>query len=262
MTTGLRAGAGLLIALLAGAGAARADVISGGGVRGGSGVVLVDRLGAPFGGRGSAEEPLTTLEVGLPSLAATPTPVAWVTVSVLWEPTPAGGRVRLAWSVTGDSDPVGFVVERGLDEAGPYAVVGPPRLDAAAREFLDEAPPADGVAWYRLVAIDRAGDRFVAGPFAVRPESAPPATTLRAPAPNPSAGAVAIDLTLAAPEVVRLDVFDVQGRLVERPIDGPFAAGWHRLQWNAGAAATPSGVYFVRVAVGTRVDTFKVVLRR
>jgi hypothetical protein len=140
--------------------------------------------------------------------------------------------------------------------------VGPPRLDAATREFLDEAPPAGGVAWYRLVAIDRAGDRFVAGPFAVQPESAPPATTIRAPAPNPSAGAVAIDLTLAAPDAVRMEVFDVQGRLVERPIDGPFAAGWHRLQWNAGAVGAPSGIYFVRVTAGSRVESFKVVVRR
>lgn len=243
---------------------AAADLPAGGGVRGSSGIVLVDRLGAPFGGRAVTDEPLYALEVGLASISAVSTPVAWVSVSVLHEPGGEGGRVRLEWTITGDSDPVGFVVERGMSRDGSFIAVSPALLPHDARAFVDEAPPAAGPLWYRLVAIDRAGDAFVAGPFELVRTDAPPATTVRAPAPNPSPGAVALDVTLAAAEPVRLEVFDLQGRLVDRPIDGTLPAGWHRLQWNGAASGRPvaAGVYFLRVVIGARHDTFKVVVRR
>ena len=62
-------------------------------------------------------------------------------------------------------------------------------------------------------------------------------------------------LTFALPRdgSVRLDVMDVQGRLVQTVADGTLGAGEHRVTWDgrsgAGSAAK-SGVYFAVLRFG------------
>lgn len=82
--------------------------------------------------------------------------------------------------------------------------------------------------------------------FATAAEPVAAAEGLRLTArPNPSAGAVALDLALDAPGPVRVTVLDMLGRTVARVWDGPLGAGAHALTWDAAAVAP--GVYAVRV---------------
>ncbi|MBN1459323.1 MAG: T9SS type A sorting domain-containing protein, partial [Armatimonadetes bacterium] len=84
--------------------------------------------------------------------------------------------------------------------------------------------------------------------------------------PNPSSGSVAISFDLPDRSTVRLSVYDLSGRRVAELL-GPQnrVAGSHSLVWNGNDStgqAVGSGVYFVRLDVGGRVSTSKVVIVR
>ena len=66
--------------------------------------------------------------------------------------------------------------------------------------------------------------------------------------PNPTAGASRIQFNVARAGDVRLDVYDVRGRLVETVYDRQTTAGTHSVDWNAGRLA--SGTYLYRLSIG------------
>ena len=63
--------------------------------------------------------------------------------------------------------------------------------------------------------------------------------------PNPGPGRIRIGFALPRPSPIRLDVLDVQGRVVSELIHGPMPAGRHEQSWSGGPAA---GLYFIRLA--------------
>lgn len=82
-------------------------------------------------------------------------------------------------------------------------------------------------------------------------------------APNPFRAATGIEYSIEAPAAVRINVFDVAGRLVRTLEDGARPAGTHVVTWDGrdGAGrAMESGVYFYRVSAGDTEDRGKVVL--
>ena len=90
-----------------------------------------------------------------------------------------------------------------------------------------------------------------------------PRTTLHQNYPNPFNPTTVVSFDLAAPGRVRLDVFDVAGRLVATLIDGVRAAGPSQTTWNgrdANGQPVSSGVYFYRLLAGGTSQTKKMVL--
>jgi len=80
-------------------------------------------------------------------------------------------------------------------------------------------------------------------------EPAPRQGALRA-APNPFANRVELSFRLAAPEDVRLRVFDLGGRLVRTLFAGPAAAGETRVRWDgldSRGRRQSAGVYFAHL---------------
>jgi len=71
--------------------------------------------------------------------------------------------------------------------------------------------------------------------------------------PNPFNPMTTIEFGLPTAVPVRLTIYDVAGRLVSTLVDGPLAAGHHRLQWRGvddRQQALASGVYFYRIDAG------------
>ena len=81
-------------------------------------------------------------------------------------------------------------------------------------------------------------------------------SALRAVVPNPSRGAFSIRLELGEPETVRLRAYDVGGRRIETFREVSLPAGAHEVHWALNAA----GVYLLRLEVGGRVETRRVVI--
>ena len=86
---------------------------------------------------------------------------------------------------------------------------------------------------------------------------------LAAAAPNPFARGTALSFRLPDASPVRIDVFDVRGRFVRTLAGGTvLPAGPQRVEWDGRYAdGTPvaSGVYFVRIAAGSRLQMEKLV---
>ncbi len=76
--------------------------------------------------------------------------------------------------------------------------------------------------------------------------------------PNPFNPATQISFNLPQPQAVNLRVYDMAGREVAVLADGRKAAGTHRFSF--GEAGLASGVYFVRLQVGSDIQTQKITL--
>ena len=89
--------------------------------------------------------------------------------------------------------------------------------------------------------------------------TAEPAAALLAPVyPNPvrRGQETTLAYSLSAPGPVRIEVFDVLGRVVATVVDAGQAAGPQQAQWRSDAV--PAGLYFVRVVADGRTTTQRV----
>jgi hypothetical protein len=96
------------------------------------------------------------------------------------------------------------------------------------------------------------------GVTAVEAEAATLPNSLRAMArPNPAMGMTDIGFRIEQAGRVRVQIFDVSGRLVETVVDQPMASGTHAVRWIP--RASQSGTYYFRVTTDNgQVSTGKV----
>jgi hypothetical protein len=81
--------------------------------------------------------------------------------------------------------------------------------------------------------------------------------------PNPFRGVTTVRFSLDRAEHVRLIVMDAAGREVAKLVDGALRPGEHSFPWpgtDVAGARTPSGMYFVRLAIGGEVAETRMVL--
>ena len=93
---------------------------------------------------------------------------------------------------------------------------------------------------------------------------APDVFRLGRPRPNPSSGAVELELALPAAGEATVDVFDVHGRRVATILSGARPEGVHSVRWDARDAngrRVGSGVYFVRALAGSERAMQRVIIR-
>jgi flagellar hook assembly protein FlgD len=89
-------------------------------------------------------------------------------------------------------------------------------------------------------------------------------TRLLANAPNPFNPTTTVRFELAGTSLVRIDLYDASGALVQTLVNESREAGTHGIEWNGDdrfGRPVASGVYFARLQVnGTLVDTHKMLL--
>jgi hypothetical protein len=81
--------------------------------------------------------------------------------------------------------------------------------------------------------------------------------------PNPFNPQTTVEYTLAANDRVRIVIYDARGSMVRNLVDEDMPAGDHRVTWNGVDQAdrpVASGIYFVKMVAGPRVETRKIVL--
>ena len=76
--------------------------------------------------------------------------------------------------------------------------------------------------------------------------------------PNPFNPTTIISYRLPVSSYVRLELFNVQGQLVETIESGRQEAGIHKIEWTASHLA--SGIYFYRLKAGNFTDLKKMIL--
>ena len=102
-------------------------------------------------------------------------------------------------------------------------------------------------------------------PWEPTPVAGSPALKLATPFPSPFSSRVSLGFSLAAPAQVLLQVFDVDGRLVDTIASGTFQPGTHVCEWKGATGEgrqAAAGVYFVRCSTATGSAVKPVVIIR
>jgi hypothetical protein len=173
-----------------------------------------------------------------------------------------GQAVNLTWSAT---DNVGVAqVDLLLSRtgaAGTYETLASGIPNTGAHAWTATGP-ATTDAYLKVVARDAAGNTgedlsdaaFTIGAPTGVEEVAITEFALSAVSPNPARSEVHLAADLPAAAALRVQILDVQGRVVATLADGEYAAGRHRLVWNAGGRSAP-GLYLARMQAAGRVIT-------
>ena len=88
-------------------------------------------------------------------------------------------------------------------------------------------------------------------------------TALTSVHPNPFNPQTTLVYALSADDRVEIAIYDVRGALVRRLVNQIMPAGEHRVSWNGvdeDGRPAGSGVYFVKLATGSDVDTRKIIM--
>ena len=93
---------------------------------------------------------------------------------------------------------------------------------------------------------------------AIRESLVPDQIELRPNYPNPFNPTTTINYALTKRVDVRLEVYDVLGRLVQTLVSGPQEAGWHKVRFDGRGLS--SGVYFYRLHAGKELKLGKMTL--
>jgi hypothetical protein len=91
--------------------------------------------------------------------------------------------------------------------------------------------------------------------------------TLKGPdvTPNPMTRYAQFSYSLEIPAHIRIDIFSVDGRLVDTPIDKSEIGGQHQFVWYATDARSrqlPAGIYLVKLTAGSQTNYKSIVITR
>ena len=83
--------------------------------------------------------------------------------------------------------------------------------------------------------------------------------------PNPCHGLTTFSFSLAAPQIVRAELYNLSGEQVRTILAGPHPTGQLHAVWdgtNERGEPVPSGAYFIRFTVGDQERVQTIVVRR
>jgi hypothetical protein len=173
--------------------------------------------------------------------------------------------IELRWTLSQIDDGIGFHVLRSGKSGGEFEEIEGPHLDRDGMTFvLEDHTCEPGVTYLYRIEVEESGGRRVL--FETEEISAPALPlTLHQNVPNPFNPSTSIAFYLPERSRVRIDVYDVAGRLVTTLMDGTRPGGNHTVEWNGSDASgrtAASGVYFYRLVAGRFEQTKKMILLR
>ena len=80
--------------------------------------------------------------------------------------------------------------------------------------------------------------------------------------PNPFSSEITIEFKLQKNEKVRINVFDLTGRLVTTLIEKDILAGPYSLQWdgmNSGGTEVSKGIYYYCIEAGDKKECYRII---
>jgi hypothetical protein len=165
---------------------------------------------------------------------------------------------RLSWKTT-DTDIDRYEIFASTTDAseGPRVLLG----STSELEFV----PGEDHAWYRVVAIDEAGQESVEAVVSAITGLAPSFALSLGVLTNPFRGATTLQYALPKAGQVKIDLYDVRGAHVVTLVNGMKPGGSHYVDWNGGSenrGDAPSGVYFARLQFGRDERVAKVIRLR
>lgn len=184
-----------------------------------------------------------------------------------------GKSVILEWSTESETDNLGFVVERSIDEKNRQTIssyrtnselkgqgTATNRTDYV---YTDNSTEPGKEYSYRLSDVSSNGATNILGSLKINVEALPETTCMDNAYPNPFNPQTAITYHLAQDGEVNIDIFDLLGRKVISLVSGKQAAGSYKIQWagqNSSGEVVPSGTYLIRMRSNSYHQIQKVTL--
>jgi glucose/arabinose dehydrogenase len=179
------------------------------------------------------------------------------------------GAVRLTWRASEPAERFDVLRSSDGESFEPVGAV-PAGSEAGGRHVFVDATVPDGLtdAYYRIRAHGRDGTTTSSPTIRVSLLVVPASVVLHQNEPNPFGASTTI--RFGVPETtsdaeVRLDVFDVGGRLVRVLLDARALPGREAVRWDGrdhDGRVVPSGVYYYRLSVAGQATTRRLVIQR
>lgn len=184
------------------------------------------------------------------------------------------GGVQLRWSTESETNSWGFHLLRSLSENSGYEQITAELIRGAGNstnrrdyQWVDARVESAKTYYYKLQQLDINGGSHFYGPIEITVHSGematPTAYQLYPNFPNPFNPGTTITYDLAAAEWVKLEVYDVAGRLVRTLVNSTKAAGAYTAAWdgrNELGVTVPNGTYFCRLQAGSFQNVQKMMI--
>jgi len=192
-----------------------------------------------------------------------PLPVELISFTLM----PKDKGVLIEWQTGSEVNNAGFILQRSLFREGNYTEIASYRTHDALRGlgtspmgkrysyFDNDRLQAGRTYFYKLLDVDFSGNLTE---HPVKEITLPNEYSLSQNYPNPFNPTTTIEFSLRQDGRTTLEVFNILGQVVARPIDGELKAGAYQVQFNASGLS--SGLYFYRLRSGSFVDTKKMLL--
>ncbi len=181
--------------------------------------------------------------------------------------------VQLHWVTQSETDALGYMIYRSLDNDLEHAIQVSPLINATNTatqvnyEYTD-AEVTPGTWYYWLQSLDLNGNFNFHGPILVMVSTeqggeAPPiptATGISKVYPNPFNPSVTIRYELKETLPVSFKIYNARGQMVQSYDLGTQEAASHDLIWDANGF--PSGIYLIRMQAGNKLYNCKAVLSK
>jgi len=183
-------------------------------------------------------------------------------------------KVVLSWSTAAETANQGFILERKIDSLASWepladylnnnALVGHGTVSTQSNYIYTDSLVTTGETYfYRISGIDYANNIGLLDSLSIIVEEVgiipvvPVDFTLTA-YPNPFNPTITISYKLSNSSHTRISIYNTQGILVEKLINGFVEKGTHEVIWDANNL--PSGVYLVILQMGNTVKSQKIAL--
>ena len=172
------------------------------------------------------------------------------------------GSIVLHWETEADEAVNGFRLYRAL-RPGDFSCITDSPLSLYTNTYEDRAIEPGKEYRYVVAALTLDGREIRS--LEVTAFSIAPPLALYQNVPNPFNPRTTIGFSLPRSEQVRIDIYDLVGRLVRRLVDRPMEAGRHQIVWNGWddrGRTVASGVYFYQMTAGKQSPAKKMILLR
>ncbi len=178
----------------------------------------------------------------------------------------SGNAVDLSWSVASETNNENFEIERQSSQSDSWSLIGRvagrgTASGPASYSFRDDAADSRIAYRYRLSSAEFDGSRQELGTVdveAVTQSEVVSEFKLVGNYPNPFNPTTSVVFEVAEASDIRLDVFSVDGRLVQTLVSGMMEAGRHEVSFDASTEG--AGVYFARLSGVSGSQMMKMIL--
>jgi hypothetical protein len=170
--------------------------------------------------------------------------------------------VELMWDVASDEEIKGFNIYRIAQDKEVHKLINSDGLiPAEERKYIDKSALSSQTYQYTLSVVRE--DNSEVQSQEVRVQTRAHVLALHQNHPNPFNPSTTISFTLPKRSLTKLEIYNIEGKLVTTLVDGTLDEGFKQINWDATDSygnPVSSGVYFYHLKAGGKVLTKKMVL--